>query len=74
MGEALLKAVFTTILDAIWALLIALPVMWLTFHLHNHGSPLEPLSYWQSWWAAFLLMWIIDGAGSVRRIMEAVDD
>ena len=55
-------------IDLAYALILALPVMFLTYYLNEWGwTFIVPLSYWQSWWAAFLLSWIIDGSGTIRR-------
>lgn len=48
--KILLETVFGVVFSVVHALLLALPVMWLT---------------------AFLLSWIIDGAGTTRRAIEA---
>ncbi|MGH8966896.1 MAG: hypothetical protein ACRDXB_16415, partial [Actinomycetes bacterium] len=65
--SAIVEAIVHVLFDFGYALILAVPVMLLTDFLAGHGSPLAPLSYWQSWWAAFLLAWIIDGAGTIRR-------
>jgi hypothetical protein len=56
--------------DLAYAFLLALPVMFLTALLTKYGWPITALSYWQSWWVAFLLSWIINGAGMTRRAIE----
>jgi hypothetical protein len=66
IGQAMTHLAF----DFLYALLLALPVMWLTAFLADCGSPLQPLGYWASVWTAFLLSWIIDGAGTVRRAIR----
>jgi hypothetical protein len=57
--------------DFAYALILAIPVMLLTANLNEWGwTFIVPLSYWQSWWAAFLLAWIVDGSGTIRRLVE----
>lgn len=73
-SEAVATAIATAVahiaFDFAYALILALPVMFLTAHLAGLGWSITALSYWQSWWAAFLLSWIIDGASTVRRAIE----
>lgn len=54
--------VFKAILNAAWALVLAVPLMLLTDFLYGYGSPVVPLSYWQSWWAALLFSWLVGGS------------
>lgn len=73
-AEAVFAAIGLTLLgiaiDLAYALILAVPVMLLTAELHEWGwTIIVPLSYWQSWWAAFLISWIIDGSGTTRRAL-----
>jgi hypothetical protein len=70
MTEAIVKTGVSLVFDLVYCLLLALPVMWLTAFLHSQGWPITPLGYWPSYLAAFLLAWIVDGAGTVRRAVE----
>jgi len=68
-----MKAVLEIVLGLAYCLLLALPVMWLTAFLHDYGWPIVPLGYWASYLVAFLISWIVDGSGTVRRIVAEVD-
>lgn len=68
--KTILEAGIALALDLVYCLLLALPVMFLTAFLHSQGWPVTPLGYWASYLVAFLLSWIVDGSGTVRRAVE----
>ena len=64
------ETVLSLAFDLAYCLILALPVMWLSAFLHDQGWPVTPLSYWASYFVAFLLGWVIDGSGTMRRALE----